>query len=93
MALIAQAVTRQLRLRLGPPVSDWDSDHFARDVLHGSDGDVRVKNDTIIVTYYNAPNAKLLRQHYEGLPEILERENAASRIPWLYGFKLDFRFR
>lgn len=93
MALIAQAVTRQLRLRLGPPVSDWDSEHFARDVLHGLDGDVRVKDDTIIVTYYNAPNTKLLRQHYEGLPEILERENAASRIPWLYGFKLDFRFR
>lgn len=52
-----------------------------------------VSDDTIVVTYYNAPNAHQLRQHYEGLPERLEREHIAPHIPWLYGFKLDFRFR
>jgi hypothetical protein len=27
------------------------------------------------------------------LPQILEREKVDPRIPWLYNFKLDFRFR
>jgi hypothetical protein len=27
------------------------------------------------------------------LPQILESENVDPRIPWLYNFKLDFRFR
>jgi len=27
------------------------------------------------------------------LPQILEREKIDPRIPWLYNFKLDFRFR
>ncbi len=28
------------------------------------EGDVRVKGDTIVVTYYNAPNSNLLRNNY-----------------------------
>lgn len=55
--------------------------------------DIRVSYDTIVVTYYNAPNTEQLRQHYEGLPERLEREHIAPHIRWLCGFKLDFRFR
>jgi hypothetical protein len=35
----------------------------------------------------------LLQKHYENLPHILEHENVDPRIPWLYNFKLDFRFR
>ena len=93
MALIAQAVIRQLRVRLGEPVATWDAHHFAKDVLHGLDGDVRVRHDTIVVTFYNAPNAELLRRHYEGLPDKLAHEGTLPAIPWLYGFKLDFRFR
>lgn len=93
MALIAQTIIRQLRIRLGEPIAAWDAHHFAKDVLHALDGDVRVNGDTIVVTYYNAPNAELLRRHYEGLPEKLIREGASPKIPWLYDFKLDFRFR
>lgn len=93
MALIAQTVTRQLRLRLGEPVAAWDAHHFAKDVLHALEGDVRVTGDTIVVTYYNAPNAELLRRHFQGLPDKLASEGTAPEIPWLYGFKLDFRFR
>lgn len=93
MALIAQAVIHQLRTRLGEPVNHWDADHLAKDLFQGLDGDVRVKDDTIIVTYYNAPNADQLRLHYEGLPEKLANEHIAPEIPWLYNFKLDFRFR
>jgi hypothetical protein len=93
LALIAQAVTRQLRTRLGAPLATWDSEHFAKDVLHGLDGDVRVLNDTIVVTYYNARNAEFLRHHFEGLPEKLIRQNVDPKIPWLCNFMLDFRFR
>lgn len=50
-------------------------------------------DQTIIVTYYNAPNRELLRRQYEGLAAKLMAENIDPRIPWLYGFKLDFRFK
>jgi hypothetical protein len=93
MALIAQAVLHRLRHILGEPYSGWDASHFAKSLLGGLDGDIRVSDDTIVVTYYNAPNADQLRQHYQGLPERLEREHIDPHIPWLYGFKLDFRFR
>ena len=93
MSLLAQAAIHMLRQRIGAPVSSWDSQHFANDVLKGLDGDVRVKHDTIMVTYYNAPNSKLLKKHYEELPKKLEDEGVAAEIPWLYDFKIDFRFK
>lgn len=93
MALIAQAVLHRLRRLLGEPYSEWDASHFAKSLVGGLEGDIRVSDDTIVVTYYNAPNANQLRQHYQGLPERLEREHIDPHIPWLYGFKLDFRFR
>ena len=93
LALIAQAAIHQLRMRIGDPVCGWDADHLSRDLFQGLDGDVRVKDDTIVVTYYNAPNPDLLRTHYEELPAKLEAEHVDPRIPWLCGFKLDFRFR
>jgi hypothetical protein len=92
LALIAQAAIHQLRRRLGEPISGWDANHLAKDLFQGLDGDVRVTEDTIIVTYYNAPNADLLRTHYEDLPNKLTAEQIDPRVPWLYDFKLDFRF-
>lgn len=93
LALVAQAVMRQLRLRLGEPLASWDARHLAKDVLTGLEGDVRVTKDTIVVTYYNAPNAAVLRGHYEELPDKLQSQSVNPAIPWLYGYKLDFRFR
>ena len=57
------------------------------------DGDIRVKDDTIIVTCYNAPEELNLNQHYQGLPEKLLSEGIDPKIPWLYNYKLDFRFK
>jgi hypothetical protein len=82
-----------LRKRLGPPFSNWDANHFAQDLFFRLEGDVRVTNETIVVTYYNAPNSDVLRAHYEELPEKLEKENVKPEVPWLYNYKLDFRFR
>lgn len=93
LALIAQTVTYQLRKRLGAPYCSWDANHLAQDLFFALEGDVRVSRDTILVTYYNAPNTDQLREHYEDLPEKLEAQSIRPEVPWLYGYKLDFRFR
>ena len=93
LALVAQAIIHQFRQRIGAPYQSWDATHLAQSVFSGLEGDVRVQDDTILVTYYNAPNADLLRHHYEGLPQKLEKDGIDPRVPWLYDFKLDFRFK
>ena len=93
MSLLAQAAIHQLRQRIGKPVAEWDAAHLARNLFQGLEGDVRVAKDTILVTFYNAPNAELLRVHYENLPEKLQRQGVNPHIPWLYNFKLNFRFK
>jgi hypothetical protein len=52
---------------------------------------VRVQDNTIVVTFYNAPET--LRPHYEGLPAKLQAEGVDPHVPWLYNFQLDFRFK
>lgn len=93
MVLAAQAGIHQLRQRLGAPFVQWDATHLARNLFEGLEGDVRVEKQTIVVTLYNPPNASLLRNHYEHLPEKLAREGVNPEIPWLYNFKIDFRFK
>jgi hypothetical protein len=92
-ALIAQAALHQLRQRLDIDAAGWDAAHFADQFLAGLEGDIRLHHNTIVVTYYNAPNAGRYRQHFEGLPAKLTAENIDPRIPWLYNYPLDFRFR
>lgn len=93
MALLAQTVIHQFRRRLGTPYESWDARHPATDIFRGLDGDIRVRGETIVVTYYNAPNVEQLRNQYEGLPAKLQAEGVDPRIPWLYGFQLDFQFK
>ena len=93
MVLVAQAALHQLRQRLGAPFVQWDATHLARNLFEGLEGDVRVEQQTIVVTLYNPPNASLLQHHYEHLPEKLAREGISPEIPWLYNFKIDFRFK
>jgi hypothetical protein len=93
MVLVAQAAIHQLRQRLGNPFLQWDALHFARHLFEGLEGDVRVEKQTIVVTLYNPPNASLLQSYYEHLPEKLAREGVNPHIPWLYDFKIDFRFK
>ena len=93
LALLAQTVLHQLRQRLGAPFNQWDAVHFAQDLFSGLEGDVRVQQDTILVTYYNAPQAAQWKAQFEALPDRLQREGVDPRVPWLYDFKLDFRFK
>ena len=93
MALVAQAAVHQLRQRLGEPYSAWEAGHLGKHLFQGLDGDVRVVEDTVLVTFYDAPNVANLREHYENLPEKLAKDNIDPHVPWLYDFKLDFRFK
>jgi hypothetical protein len=93
LALLAQTLIHQLRRRLGPPYDSWDAVHFARDFFGGLEGDLRVEQDTIVVTFYNAPDAHQWKHQFENLPDQLRRQKVEPAIPWLYGLKLDFRFR
>ena len=93
LPLLAQTAIYMLRQRLGSPINSWDSQHLAKDFFKGLEGDIRVSGDTILVTYYNAPNVELLKTHYENLPAKLEAEGVSPNIPWLYNFKIDFRFK
>lgn len=91
MALLAQAAIHGLRQRLGEPFSTWDANHLAQDLFFRLEGDVRVTDNTVLVTYYNAPET--LRVHYAQLPTILSKAKINPQVPWLYNYKLDFRFR
>ena len=93
LALVTQTLIHQLRKRLGQPFAQWDSLHLAKHLFSGLEGDLRVEHDTIVVTYYNAPNAGLWKQHFENLPRQLQTEGVDPRVPWLFNFKLDFRFK
>ena len=62
MALLAQTVIHQFRRRLGGPFDTWDAQHLASAVFRDLEGDVRVRAETIVVTYYNAPKVERLRE-------------------------------
>lgn len=93
MALIAQAVIYQLRQKLSKAILNWNAESMAQRFFKGIDGDIRVKDDTIVVTCYNAPKAEFLKEQYEKLPQKLRAQNIDPRVPWLFDFKLDFRFK
>jgi hypothetical protein len=93
MALIAQAAMYELRKKLPGDIKNWTAESMARRLFNGIDGDLRVKDDTIIVTFYNAPEANTLQEHYVNLPQKLEAEGIDPRVPWLYDLKVDFRFK
>jgi hypothetical protein len=93
LALLAQAAIHQLRQRLAEDSACWEAQHLSRDLFGGLEGDIRVWEDTIVVTYYNAPHAAHYKRHFENMPERLVREGINPEVPWLYNFKVDFRFR
>jgi len=92
LAMVAQGATYQLRNKLGNEYKKWDAKHLSNEILAWADGDVRVKEDTIIVTFYG--NQKHLNVNdYVNLPMILQKEGINPKIPWLFNYKLDFRFK
>jgi len=92
LAMVAQGAIYQFRKKLEGDYKKWDAKHLSNEMLAWADGDVRVKGDTIIVTFYGHPK-HLNPKNYVGLPGILSKEGIDPKIPWLYDFKLDFRFK
>ena len=78
---------------MADPEYQWNAKHLAKEIFCGLDGGLRVQGDTVVVTYYNTPNAAMLREHFEGLSGRLASEGVSPEIPWLYNLKLDFRFK
>ncbi len=93
MALLAQAAIYELRKKLPGDINNWTAQSMAQRLFKGIDGDIRVKHDKIIVTMYNAPDVNNLKEHYENLPNKLEKQGIDPRVSWLYNFKVDFRFK
>lgn len=93
LALLAQAATYQLKNKLPKPYSQWTAAQLASKVLTNMEGDIRVKDDTIIVTYYRDHENLNLQDFYEGISQKLTNEGVNPKIPWLFDFKLDFRFK
>jgi hypothetical protein len=93
LGLISQAVVHQFRQNLPPELSNATATNLAEKVFSRIDGDIRVKDDTIIVTLYNAPNEAFFKEQYTNLPQKLTASGVNPKIPWLYDLKLDFRFK
>lgn len=93
LALLGQAVLCQVRQKLPGPYRRWSAEHLARRLFTQLDGDLRVEDDVLIVTIYNAPPELNLPAHYTQLPQRLAREGVDPRMPWLYDLKLDFKFK
>ena len=89
MAPVAQAAIDQLRKRLGPPTAGWDAKHLAMAYFGGLEGTCgfRILQSQLQTI---CSEADKLRGHYENLPAKLRAERFDRRVPWLYGFELDF---
>lgn len=93
LALLAQAATSQFRQKLPKPYNRWNALHLSDAILNNIDGDLRIKDDTIIVTCYNAPKKLNLQENYQNLPQKLASQGINPKAPWLFDFKVDFRFK
>ncbi|MCK4346079.1 MAG: hypothetical protein KAX05_12405 [Bacteroidales bacterium] len=45
----------ELKKKLSAPYKQWTAEHLANSIFKSIDADLRVQNDTIIVTMYNVP--------------------------------------
>lgn len=93
MGMTAQALIYQLRQKLPADMRNWTVESLAERLFSSMDGDIRVKDDTIIITYYNAPIDDYFKEQYKNLSKKLEAEGVDPRVPWLYDFKVNFRFK
>jgi hypothetical protein len=92
MAMLAQAATYELRKNMNCDYRKWDARHLSNEVLAWNDGDIKVKDDTIIVTLYGSSDY-IKKDEYINLPNKLIQSGIDPHIPWLYNYKLDFRFK
>lgn len=90
--MLAQAACFQLRKNLKNDYVKWDAQALAREVLAYAEGDIKVKEDTIVVTFYRNTN-NISKEKYENLTDRWVKKKIDPKISWLYDFKLDLRFK
>jgi hypothetical protein len=66
---------------------------LSKKVLTNTEGDVRIKDDKIIVTLYGDHETLGIKDKYHNISPQLENQNIPPKIPWLNDYKLDFRFK
>lgn len=93
LALIAQAAAYRLRQHLPGRYKNWTAHSLSEKVFTNMEGDVRVKDDRIIVTYYRDHEPLNLKNTYSEISTRLENEGICPKIPWLMDYKLEFRFK
>ena len=93
LALLAQAATYQLKSKLPKPYRQWSARILAEKVLTNMEGDIRVTDDKIIITYYKDHEPLGLKNLYRHIDSQLENEGVAPKIPWLFDYKLQFDFK
>jgi hypothetical protein len=93
LALLAQAATHQLKSKLPQPYSQWSAASLAEKVLTNMEGDIRVKDDKIIITYYKDHEPLGLKNIYANIDQQLENQGISPKIPWLFDYKLQFNFK
>jgi hypothetical protein len=93
LALLAQAAAFRLRKNLPVLQQKWSAAMLSEKVFTNMEGDIRVKDDTLIITYYKDHEVLGLREKYHNISGQLENENISPKIPWLYDYKLKFRFK
>jgi hypothetical protein len=62
LALLAQAAAFRLRKNLPEPYSRWTATMLSEKVFTNMEGDIRVKDDSIIITYYKDHEVPGLRE-------------------------------
>jgi hypothetical protein len=93
LALMAQAATHQLKRKLPDDYTSYTAESLAGNILSNMEGDIRVKEDKIIVTYYGNHEKLKLKNNYENIENQLIKEGINPKIPWLFDFKLEYRFK
>ncbi len=93
IALIAQAATYQLKKKLPGEYNKWTAKTLAEKILTDIDGDVKVAQNKIIVTYYGDHKKLNLKDNYSAISKQLTKEGINPRIPWLLDYELEFRFK
>lgn len=93
LALLAQAAAYQLKSKLPKPYKQWSAQTLAEKVLTNMEGDIRVKDDKIIITYYKDHEQPGLKNLYTNIDWQLENQGISPKIPWLFDYKLQFKFK
>jgi hypothetical protein len=93
MALLAQAALFGLRKKLPGEYQKYNAESMANKILTNLEGDIRVEDDNIVVTYYGGHEKLNLKNNYSNIENKLTNKNIKPNIPWLYDLKLKFRFK